>query len=84
MDKNRLLIYFTVFLIMGLSNAVIPVLPEIAASGERSAGVLASSLLFSGYFIGALVMMLPFGLLSDRYDGLRLVVFSILMTLVSG
>ncbi|WP_319507360.1 MFS transporter [uncultured Methanolobus sp.] len=84
MDKNRLLLYFTVFLIMGLSNAVIPVLPEIAASGEGSAGVLASSLLFSGYFIGALVMMLPFGLLSDRYNGLRLVVFSILMTLVSG
>ena len=84
MDKNRLLLYFTVFLIMGLSNAVIPVLPEIAASGEGSTGVLASGLLFSGYFIGALVMMLPFGLLSDRYDGLRLIVFSILLTLVSG
>jgi MFS family permease len=84
MDKNRLLLYFTVFLIMGLSNAVIPVLPEIAASGEGGAGVLASGLLFSGYFIGALVMMMPFGLLSDRYDGTRLIVFSILLTLVSG
>ncbi|WP_292464163.1 MFS transporter [Methanolobus sp.] len=84
MDKNRLLLYLTVFLIMGLSNAVIPVLPEIAASGEGSAGALASGLLFSGYFIGALVMMIPFGLLSDRYDGTRLIVFSILLTLVSG
>jgi MFS family permease len=84
MDKNRLLLYLTVFLIMGLSNAVIPVLPEIAASGEGSAGVLASGLLFSGYFIGALVMMMPFGLLSDRYDGTRLIVFAILLTLVSG
>jgi MFS family permease len=84
MDKNRLLLYLTVFLIMGLSNAVIPVLPEIAASGEGSAGVLASGLLFSGYFIGALVMMMPFGLLSDRYDSTRLIVFAILLTLVSG
>jgi MFS family permease len=84
MDKNRLLLYFTVFLIMGLSNAVIPVLPEMAALGQEDGGALASGLLFSGYFIGALVMMLPFGLLSDRYDGLRLIVFSIMLTLVSG
>jgi MFS family permease len=84
MDNNRLLLYLTVFLIMGLSNAVIPVLPEMAASGQGSDRVFASSLLFSGYFIGALATMLPFGMLSDRYEGQKLIVMAILLTLISG
>lgn len=84
MDKNRLLLYLTVFLIMGLSNAAIPVLPEMAASGQGSDRVFASSLLFSGYFIGALATMLPFGMLSDRYEGQKLIIMAILLTLVSG
>lgn len=84
MDKTRFLLYSTVFLIMGLSNAVIPVLPEIAAGDHGTYGAFASSLLFSGYFIGALVTMLPFGFFSDRYDRLKFVVLAILLTLVSG
>lgn len=84
MDKNRFLLYSTVFLIMGLSNAVIPVLPEIAAGNHGTYGAFASSLLFSGYFIGALVTMLPFGFYSDRHDRLSFVVLAILLTLVSG
>lgn len=84
MDKNRFLLYSTVFLIMGLSNAVIPVLPEIAAGNHGTYGAFASSLLFSGYFIGALLTMLPFGFFSDRYDKLRFVVLAILLTLISG
>ncbi|MDW7733263.1 MAG: MFS transporter [Methanolobus sp.] len=84
MDKNRFLLYSTVFLIMGLSNAVIPVLPEIAAGNHGTYGAFASSLLFSGYFIGALLTMLPFGFFSDRYDRLKFVVLAILLTLISG
>ncbi|WP_406657373.1 MFS transporter [Methanolobus sp. ZRKC2] len=84
MDKNRFLLYSTVFLIMGLSNAVIPVLPEIAAGNHGTYGAFASSLLFSGYFIGALLTMLPFGFFSDRYDKLKFVVLAILLTFVSG
>ncbi|WP_406661658.1 MFS transporter [Methanolobus sp. ZRKC3] len=84
MDKNRFLIYSTVFLIMGLSDSVIPVLPELAAANHVTHGALASSLLFSGYFIGALVTMLPFGVLVDRYDYLKFIVLAILLTFVSG
>ncbi|TGC09356.1 MFS transporter [Methanolobus halotolerans] len=84
MDKNRFLLYSTVFLIMGLSNTVIPVLPEIVAGNYGKYGAFASSLLFSGYFIGALLTMLPFGFFSDRYDRLKFVVLAILLTLVSG
>jgi len=84
MDKNRLLLYMTVFLIMGLSNSVIPVLPEMAALWQGNGGVIASSLLFSGYFIGALLTMLPLGLLSDRYEKRSLILIAIILTLVSG
>ncbi|MBN2110501.1 MAG: MFS transporter [Methanosarcinaceae archaeon] len=84
MDKKRFLLYSTVFLIMGLSNTVIPVLPEIAAGNHGRYGAFASSLLFSGYFIGALLTMLPFGFFSDRYDKLKFVILAILLTLVSG
>lgn len=84
MKKDRFLVYATVFLIMGLSNAVIPVLPELASRDHMSHSALASSLLFSAYFIGALVTMLPFGLLSDRYGRKRLIVFSMFLTSISG
>ncbi len=84
MKKDRFLVYATVFLIMGLSNAVIPVLPELASRDHMSHSALASSLLFSAYFIGALITMLPFGLLSDRYGRKRLIVFSMFLTSISG
>lgn len=69
---------------MGLSDSVIPVLPELAAAHNGSSGAFASSLLFSGYFIGALITMLPFGILADRYDHLKFIVLSILLTFISG
>ncbi|MDG6244585.1 MAG: MFS transporter [Methanolobus sp.] len=84
MDKNRFLIYCTVFLIMGLSNSVIPVLPEIASFDSQSVGTLTYTLLFSGYFIGALLTMIPFGFVADIYSYLRLVVFSIFLTFFAG
>lgn len=84
MDKKRLLVYLTVFLTTGLSTAVVPVLPEIAAVGHGGRGALSASLLFSGYYIGALLTMIPFGMLSDRYDHLKLVLLSILLNLASG
>jgi len=84
MKKDRFLVYATVFLIMGLSNAVIPVLPELTSSDHAAHSALASSLLFSAYFIGALLTMLPFGLLSDRYGKKKLIVFSMFLTSVAG
>jgi MFS family permease len=83
-DKNRFLLYSTVFLIMGLSDSVIPVLPELAAAHRSSSSAFASSLLFSGYFIGALITMIPFGILADRYDHMKFIVLSVLLTFISG
>ncbi len=84
MNPERRLIYFAVFTIMGLSNAVIPILPELAARYHNTFGELASSLLFSGYFLGALATMLPFGILADRFGNLRFIGLGIILTAISG
>jgi MFS family permease len=84
MNPDRLLIYGAGFAIMGLSNAVIPILPELATMDTRVSGGLASSLLFSAYFLGALATMLPFGILADRFGNLRFIGFGIILTAISG
>jgi MFS family permease len=84
MHPERRLIYVAVFAIMGLSNAVIPILPELAARYHSTYGEFASSLLFSGYFLGALATMLPFGILSDRLGNLRLIGLGVIFTVISG
>lgn len=84
MNTDKLLVYTSVFTIMGLSDAVIPVLPELASANHTSYGAAASSLLFSAYFMGALITMLPFGILSDKYGNIRFVVLGMLLTFISG
>jgi len=84
MNTNKLLLYSSIFAIMGLSDSVIPVLPELASANHASYGAAASSLLFSAYFLGALFTMLPFGILSDKYGNIRFIGLGILLTVVSG
>ncbi|MBP1908526.1 MFS family permease [Methanolobus bombayensis] len=69
---------------MGLSNSIIPVLPEIASASLVESGTIAYTLLFSGYFIGALLTLIPFGLLADRFDHMKLIVFAVALTTLSG
>ncbi len=69
---------------MGLSNAVIPILPELASLDYSASGKIASSLLFSAYFFGALVTMIPFGILADRFGNLRFIGFGVILTAISG
>lgn len=83
MDKYRFLIYATIFVMMGLSDAVVPILPELAAA-NHSNNPMISSLLFSTYFIAALVTMVPFGILADLYGNIRFIMLGILMTFISG
>jgi MFS family permease len=82
MNSKKLLLYFSVFAIQGLSNAVIPVLPELAGKGSSSPAV--SSLLYSGYFIGALLTLLPFGILADRIGNQKVAGLGITLTFISG
>jgi MFS transporter, ACDE family, multidrug resistance protein len=84
MNLHRLLIYGAAFTIMGLSNAVIPILPELANLSDSSSGGFASSLLFSAYFFGALGTMLPFGILADRFGNIKFIGLGIILTAISG
>ncbi len=84
MDRDRLLIYLSIFVIMGLSDAVIPVLPEFADLSQHGSSAFISTLLFSAYFFGALVTMLPFGILSERIGHKKLIFLSMLLTVTSG
>ncbi|HJH32420.1 MAG TPA: MFS transporter [Methanosarcinaceae archaeon] len=84
MDTDKILLYASVFVMMGLSDAAIPVLPELAAADHIHYGPIASSLLFSSYFLGALVTMLPFGILAVRYGNLRFIFLGVFLTVISG
>ena len=84
MNQDRLLIYGAAFAIMGLSNAVIPILPELESLYKVDFGGFSSSLLFSAYFLGALATMLPFGILADRFGNLRFIGFGVVLTAISG
>lgn len=78
MIPNRFTICFGVFVVMALSNAVVPVLPSLAD------GTTAQGLVYSAYFIGAFLMTLPAGVLSDRMDPVRLIQAGLGITLLSG
>ncbi|WP_048128921.1 MFS transporter [Methanosarcina lacustris] len=82
MNSKKLILYSSVFAIQGLSNAAIPILPELA--GEGNANPAVSSLLYSGYFIGALLTLLPFGILADRIGNLKVAGLGIILTVISG
>jgi len=82
MNFKKLTLYFSVFALQGLSNAVIPILPELA--GGDSKGSAISSLLYSGYFMGAFLALVPLGILADRIGNLRVIRFGMLLTALSG
>ena len=78
MNRIRACLYLSVFVIMGLSDAIIPILPDLSDEA------LVQSMLFSAYFAGAFVTMIPFGMLTDRYGNLSFISLSIVLTVVSG
>jgi len=79
MDRIRACLYLSVFVIMGLSDAVIPILPELSNNVAMD-----QSMLFSAYFAGALVTMIPFGILADRYGHPPFIALSIALTVAAG
>jgi MFS family permease len=82
MNSKKLLLYISVFAIQRLSNALIPILPELA--GKSNSNPAVSSLLYSGYFIVALLTLLPFGILADRIGKLKIAGLGITLTVISG
>jgi len=75
---RRATLLIGVFVVMALSNGVVPVLPALAV------GPALQSAIFSGYFFGAFVTVLPAGILSDRIGKVRLIRTGLALTLVTG
>ena len=76
--RSNTLLFFGIFVVMALSNAIVPVLP-LYATGSALQGAV-----YSAYFLGAFVITLPAGILSDRYGRIPLLRIGILLTLGSG
>ena len=77
MSRN-LPILLGVFVVMALSNAVVPVLPDFAGGAAMQGAV------YAAYFFGVFVTVLPAGMASDRIGRVPLIHAGLLLTLTSG
>ncbi len=76
--RQRLTLLLGVFVVMALSNAIIPVLPEFAE------GTALQGAVFAAYFFGALVTVLPAGILSDKFGRILFLRTGLAITTLSG
>lgn len=76
--RQRLTLCLAVFTVMALSNAIVPVLPVFAE------GAAMQGFLYAAYFVGALCMVLPGGVLCERFGRVPLIQAGLLLSLVSG
>jgi len=77
MPRN-LPILLGIFVVMALSNAVVPVLPDFAEGAAMQGAV------YAAYFLGTFVTVLPAGIASDRIGRVPLIRAGLLLTIASG
>ena len=77
--KQRLSLVIGIFIIMALSNAIVPVLPEFASEMPALQGII-----FSAYFFGAFAVVIPAGVLGDRYGRAPFIIAGLVLTVLSG
>ena len=77
--KQRISLILGIYVVMALSNAVVPVLPRFADEAP-----VIQSVIFSAYFLGAFITVFPAGLLSDRIGKTPLIRTGLILTLFSG
>jgi MFS family permease len=75
---QRLAVLLGVFVVMALSNAIVPVLP-VFAEGTALQGAI-----YAAYFFGAFITVLPAGIASDRIGRVPLIRAGLVLTLLSG
>ena len=63
---------------MALSNALVPILPDLNIPLSEQA------YLFSSYFFGAMIMTLPGGILCERYGTGKILKISLFLSVISG
>ena len=76
--RTRFTLFFGVFSVMALSNAIVPVLPLFADSSSLQGAI------YAAYFLGAFVSTLPAGMLSDRIGRVPLIRLGLIITVISG
>jgi MFS family permease len=76
--RTRLTLFFGIFAVMALSNAIVPVLPDYAGQSAVQGAI------YAAYFLGAFLTTLAGGILSDRYGRVPLLRSGLLITVASG
>ena len=76
--RTRFTLFFGVFAVMALSNAIVPVLPSFAGSSALQGAI------YAAYFLGAFISTLPAGILSDRIGRIPLIHLGLIITVISG
>jgi MFS family permease len=76
--RTGLTLFFGIFTVMALSNAIVPVLPSYAATSAIQGAI------YSAYFLGAFVSTLPAGILSDKYGRVPILHIGLVITIASG
>lgn len=71
-------LYFGIFSVMALSNAIVPILPAYAGSSGMQGTI------YAAYFLGAFVSTLPAGLLADRFGRVPLIRTGLVISAASG
>jgi MFS family permease len=71
-------LFFGVFVVMALSNAIVPVLPAYGTASTLQGAI------YSAYFLGALISTLPGGILSDRFGSTTMMKLGLAITVASG
>ncbi len=75
--RTRITLFFGIFAVMVLSNAIVPVLPSFAESSSLQGAI------FSAYFLGAVASTLPAGIMSDRFGRIPLIRLGLIITVIS-
>ena len=76
--KKTFTLFSGIFLVMALSNAIVPVLPAYSGSSSLQGAI------YAAYFLGAFLSTLPAGMLSDRFGQIPLIRAGLIITVASG
>jgi MFS family permease len=76
--RTYLFLFFGIFAVMALSNAIVPVLPGYATESSVQGAI------YAAYFLGAFATTLPGGILSDRFGRVPLIRIGLIITVASG